>query len=81
MFGEGHTLHHVHPSGEPHIPGVTHDPVLRPVGATLIAFGALWALLGHMAAEAGDFSELKISAAMIVTGLVLAVLGKREQQI
>ena len=81
MFGEGYEHHHVHPAGEPHIPGVTHDTVLRPVGATLVAFGALWLLFARMAAAAGDFTEVKLSVAMILGGLLLSAIGKREQQI
>jgi hypothetical protein len=74
-------LTHLHSRGEPHIPGVTHDPVLRPVGAVLIAFGAAWALYWGMAVTEGDLTEPKAAAALILVGLLLALVGKREQQI
>jgi hypothetical protein len=74
-------LTHSHAHGEPHIPGVTHDTVLRPVRAVLIAFGAAWALFWGMAVSEGDFTEPKAAAALILAGLLLAVIGKREQQI
>jgi hypothetical protein len=74
-------LTHLHAHGEAHIPGVTHDPILRPVGAVLIAFGAAWALFWGMAVTEGDYSEPKAAAALVLVGLLMAVVGKREQQI
>ena len=70
-----------HARDEARIPGVTHDPVLRPVGVLMIVFGAIWALFWGMAAGAGTFGQPKAAGALIVLGLLLAAVGKSEQQI
>jgi hypothetical protein len=72
---------HLHAHGEPHIPGVTHDTVLRPAGVVIALFGAAWALFAGMAVTEGDFTEPKAAAALILVGLLMAAIGKREQQI
>ena len=74
-------LTHFHAHGEAHIPGVTHDTVLRPAGVVIALFGAIWALFAGMAVTEGDFSEPKAAGALILVGLLMAVIGKREQQI
>jgi hypothetical protein len=75
------THSHAHASSEAHIPGVTHDTVLRPVGVVIALFGAAWALFAGMAVGAGNFDEVKAAGALIVVGLLLAAAGKPEQQI
>jgi hypothetical protein len=74
-------LRHAHAHGEAHIPGVTHDTVLRPVGVVIALFGAAWALFAGMAVTEGNLGEPKAAAALILLGLLMAVVGKREQQI
>jgi hypothetical protein len=74
-------LTHSHAHGEPHIPGVTHDTALRPVGVVIALFGAAWALFWGMAVTEGDYSEPKAAGALILLGLLMAAVGKREQQI
>jgi hypothetical protein len=51
------------------------------LGAVLIAFGAAWALFAGMAVTEGNYAEPKAAAALIVLGLLMSVVGKREQQI
>jgi hypothetical protein len=75
------THSHAHASGEKHIPGVTHDPVLRPVGALMVVVGAIWAVFANMAVAAGTLGQAKAAGALIVLGLLLAAVGKPEQQI
>jgi threonine/homoserine efflux transporter RhtA len=70
-----------HPGHEPHVPGVTHDATLRPVGILMIIVGCLWALFITMGMRAGDISVAKASGALILAGVVLAAIGKRQQQI
>jgi hypothetical protein len=71
-----------HPtSSEQHIPGVTHDPVLRPVGALMVVVGAIWALFFGMAVEAGTLAQPLAAVSLIALGLLLAAVGKREIQI
>ena len=72
---------HAYVTKETHIPGVTEDPILRPVGILMVCFGVVWGLFWGMAAEAGTFDQPKAAAALIVVGLLLAVIGKAEQQI
>jgi hypothetical protein len=79
-------LHRSHAHGghephEPHIPGVTEDTVLRPLGSTLVAFGALWAMFAPISIREGVDGLAKAAIAMIVAGLLLAAIGKPEQQI
>jgi hypothetical protein len=70
--------HHGH---EPHIPGVTHDAVLRPVGVLFVVIGCLWALFTGMSIQAGTPAVWKGAIALLVIGGGLAALGKRQQQI
>ena len=72
---------HHHASTEEYIPGVTHDPVLRPVGAVILVIGAIWALFYGMAIEAGSFGQPLAAASLIALGLLLVGIGKREVQI
>jgi hypothetical protein len=72
---------HSHARAEEHIPGVTHDPVLRPVAGLMVAVGAMWALFWGMAAESGTFGQPKCAVALIVLGLLFGAIGKPEQQI
>lgn len=73
--------HHAPANSEQEIPGVTRDPVLRPVGALMVIVGALWALFWGMAAEAGTFGQPLAAAALIGVGLLAAGAGKPEEQI
>ena len=54
-------------TGEP-IPGVTRDPVLRPVGTLLVIVGTIWALFWGMAVDAGTFGQPMAAAALIFLG-------------
>lgn len=73
--------HHAHANSEQEIPGVTRDPVLRPVGALMVVVGALWALFWGMATQAGTFGQPLAAAALIGVGLLAAGAGKPEEQI
>jgi len=66
---------------EPHVPGVTHDATLRPVGVLMVVVGCLWALFITMGLRAGDLDVAKASGILILAGLVLAAIGKPQQQI
>lgn len=72
---------HQHESHEEHVPGVTHDPVLRPVGILMIVVGLLWALFTGMAAEAGTFGQPLAAASLLGLGVLLTAVGKKEVQI
>jgi hypothetical protein len=73
--------HLAHVGNEAEIIGVTRDPVLRPVGALLVAVGAIWALFWGMAVDAGTFAQPLAAVALIVLGLVAIGVGKVEEQI
>jgi hypothetical protein len=77
MFGH----RHAHAGQQSHIPGVTHDTILRPVGVVLTLFGATWALFAHIAVAAGTLDVPKAAGALIAAGLLMTVIGKAEQQI
>jgi hypothetical protein len=62
------------------IPGVTRDPVLRPVSSLMVAIGVLWLLFWGMALEAGTLDQPKCAAALIVLGLLLGAMGKPGEQ-
>jgi hypothetical protein len=82
MFGYTDSHVHVHHGpNDPRIPGVTEDTVLRPAGLVLFAFGASWALFAKIAVAAGTFDVPRAAVAMIVAGLLMAAIGKKEQQI
>lgn len=72
---------HSHESHEEHVPGVTHDPVLRPIGILMIVVGLIWALFSGMAAEAGTFGMPVAAASLVALGVLLAGVGKKEIQI
>jgi hypothetical protein len=74
-------MSHSHASNEAHVPGVTHDPVLRPVGTLMIVVGLLWSLFAGMAAEAGTLGQPLAAASLLGLGVLLAGVGKREVQI
>ncbi len=73
--------HNAHANSEQEIPGVTRDPVLRPVGALMVVVGAIWALFWGMADQAGTFGQPLAAAALIFLGLLAAGVGKPEEQI
>ena len=81
MFGYTDTHHHLHGPNDPHIPGVTEDTILRPAGIVLFLFGAFWALFGKIAVAAGTFDVPRAAGALIVAGLLMAAIGKKEQQV
>ena len=81
MFGYTDTHHHVHSASDPHIPGVTEDTILRPAGMVLFLFGASWALFAKVALYAGTFGLPRAAGAMMLVGLLMAAIGKKEQQI
>jgi hypothetical protein len=70
-----------HGGHEPHIPGVTHDAILRPVGTIMVIVGCLWALFVGMAVRAGTLGVLEAAGALVLAGLVLIALGKPSQKI
>ena len=70
-----------HAKEEAHIPGVTHDPAFRPVGTIMVIVGSIWALFWGMALDSGTLGETKAAGVLILAGLVLAAVGKPEQQI
>lgn len=72
---------HTHDPGDEHIPGVTHDPVLHPVGTILVIFGAIWAMFAHIAAAAGTYDAPEAAVALILAGLLLRAIGKKARQI
>jgi hypothetical protein len=81
MFGYTDSHQHAHGPDDPHIPGVTEDTILRPAGIVLFVFGASWALFAKMAVAAGTFDLPRAAGALIVAGLLMAAIGKKEQQI
>ncbi len=74
-------MSHPRANGEEPVIGVTHDPVLRPVGTLMVVVGAIWALFTGMAAEAGTFGQPLAAVSLIVLGALLARAGKPEVQI
>jgi hypothetical protein len=77
MFGH----RHAHAGHEPHIPGVTEDTILRPVGVVLVLFGATWALFAPIAERAGTMDLPHAAFGLIIAGLIMAAIGKRERQV
>lgn len=71
--------HHSH-SGEKII-GVTHDPVLRPVGILMAVVGATWALFAGMALEAGTYGQPLAAVGLTALGVIIAGTGKPSEQI
>jgi hypothetical protein len=61
--------------------GVTHDPVLRPVGTLMVIVGAIWMVFVGMAVEAGTFLQPVLALVLMGIGAVVAQLGKPEIQI
>jgi hypothetical protein len=81
LDGDVHRHPHPHGANVPHIPGVTEDPILRPVGILLALFGATWALFAPIAVKAGTMDLPNGALALIGGGLLMAVIGKRERQV
>lgn len=73
--------HSQHADHEPHVAGVTHDPVLRPVGYLMVVVGAIWALFAGMAAEAGTLAQPLAAVTLITLGVLLIAFGKPADQI
>lgn len=73
------TEHHSQ-SGEKII-GVTHDPVLRPVGILMAIVGATWALFAGMAVEAGTHGQPLAAVGLMALGIIIAGAGKPAEQI
>jgi len=70
-----------HADHEPHVAGVTHDPVLRPTGFLMVVVGSIWALFAGMAAEAGTFAQPLAAVTLITLGVLLVAFGKPADQI
>jgi hypothetical protein len=70
-----------HNGHEPHILGVTHDAILRPVGTLFVIIGCLWALFIGMAVKAGTLGVIESAGALILVGVVLIALGKPAEKI
>ena len=73
------TEHHSH--GEEKIIGVTHDPVLRPVGILMAVVGATWALFAGMAIDAGTYGQPLAAVGLLALGILVAGAGKPSEQV
>jgi hypothetical protein len=73
------TEHHSH--GEEKIIGVTHDPVLRPIGILMVVVGATWALFTGMALEAGTYGQPLAAVGLMALGVIIAGAGNPTEQI
>ena len=73
--------HHASSGNEAKILGVTHDPVLRPIGILTAVVGATWALFAGMALEAGTYHEPMAAVGLITLGALMAVAGGHSEQI
>jgi hypothetical protein len=70
-----------HTEGGEKILGVTHDAVLRPVGALMVVVGATWALFSGMALEAGSCGQPLAAVGLVALGLLVAASGKPSENI
>jgi len=70
-----------HERGEEKMIGVTHDPVLRPVGILMAVVGATWALFAGMALEAGTYGQPLAAVGLLALGILVAEAGKPSEQI
>jgi formate-dependent nitrite reductase membrane component NrfD len=70
-----------HSQGEEKIIGVTHDPVLRPIGILMAVVGATWALFTGMALEAGTYGQPLAAVGLMALGVIIAGTGKPTEQI
>ncbi len=70
-----------HAYGEEKVLGVTHDPVLRPIGTLITIVGAIWALFSGMALSAGTYGKPLSAVCLIVIGILLARSGGESVQI
>jgi hypothetical protein len=61
--------------------GITHDPVLRPVGILMAVVGGTWALFAGMAVEAGTYGQPLAAVGLMALGIILAGAGKPSQQV
>ena len=73
--------HPVQEQAQEKVLGVTHDPVLRPVGILVALVGAIWGLFAGMAAEAGTFHQPLAAVGLVVLGVLMAGVGKRIERI
>ncbi len=71
--------HHSH--DEEKVIGVTHDPVLRPIGILVAVVGAIWALFTGMALEAGTYGQPLAAVGLIALGVIIAGTGNPAEQI
>ncbi len=80
-MAENDAHHNTQHASEEVLVGITRDPVLRPVGISMIVVGAIWALFIGMAAEAGTYNQPMAAGALIVAGMLIAGVGKPAEQI
>lgn len=71
----------LHSHGAEKMIGVTHDPVLRPIGILMAVVGATWALFAGMAVEAGTYGQPLAAVGLLALGILVAGAGKPSQQI
>jgi hypothetical protein len=71
----------LHSSGDEKMIGITHDPVLRPVGILMAVVGGTWALFAGMAVEAGTYGQPLAAVGLMALGIILAGAGKPSQQV
>jgi hypothetical protein len=70
-----------HSGNEEQVIGVTHDPVLRPVGILMVIVGSTWGLFAGMALRAGTLGQPLAAVSLIVLGALVAGAGKQAEQI
>ncbi len=70
-----------HAYGEEKVLGVTHDPVLRPIGKLIAIVGTIWLLFSGMALEAGTYGQPLGAVDLIVIGILVARMGGESVQI
>jgi len=73
--------HHARTSSEEQVPGVTHDPALRPIGILMTIVGSIWALFAGMSLEAGSYGQPLAAVALMALGVLIAGAGKPAEQI
>jgi hypothetical protein len=73
--------HQAHEGSGEQVPGVTHDPALRPIGFLMTIVGAIWALFAGMSLEAGSYGQPLAAAALVGLGVLFAGAGKSAEQI
>ena len=70
-----------HTEGGEKILGVTHDAVLRPVGALMVVVGATWALFSGMAIDAGTYGQPLAAVGLLTLGILVAGAGKPPEEV